>query len=80
MVLETKAIMHERNDNVAKDFWIRTLPPLYFRYGVRFFQRVEGTDDQEKIYDGFVLYGVADDMYVQQVFASQLELGDTQYR
>ena len=55
--------------------------PVYLsRYGIRFFQRVERGEDGEKVYDGFVVYSVEDDMYVQQVLASELELGANQFR
>lgn len=53
---------------------------LHYKYGVRFFQRVESEGDQEKIFDAFVAYSALDDMFVRQVFAPELELGASQYR
>ena len=53
---------------------------LHYKYGVRFFQRVDNEVDQEKIFDAFVAYSATDDMFVRQVLAPELELGSSQYR
>jgi len=53
---------------------------LHYKYGVRFFQRVEGEEDCDKVFDAFVSYSSLDDMFVRQVLAPELELGQSQYR
>ena len=54
---------------------------LHYKYGVRFFQRVESEEgDSDKIFDVFVAYSSMDDMFVSQVLAPELELGSSHYR
>ena len=48
---------------------------LYSRYGIRFFQRIDAVADAEKIFDAFLAYSVADDVFVRQVLAPELEHG-----
>merc|ERR1712012_1087990 len=54
---------------------------LHYKYGVRFFQRVESEEgDSDKIFDVFVVYSAMDEMFVGQVLAPELELGSSHYR
>merc|ERR1712037_548218 len=53
---------------------------LHYKYGVRFFQRVDGEEDCDKVFDAFVSFSSLDDMFVRQVLAPELELGQSQYR
>ena len=53
---------------------------LHYKYGVRFFQRVDGEEDCDKVFDAFVCYSNLDDLFVRQVLAPELELGQSQYR
>ena len=54
---------------------------LHYKYGVRFFQRVDSDEtDNDKIFDVFVVYSGMDDMFVGQVLAPELELGSSHYR
>ena len=48
---------------------------LYSRYGIRFFQRIDAVADAEKIFDAFLTYSAADDVFVRQVLAPELEHG-----
>ena len=40
---------------------------LHYKYGLRFFQRVDGEAEQEKIFDVFVVHSGADEMFASQV-------------
>ena len=54
---------------------------LHYKYGVRFFQRVDSDEtDSDKIFDVFVVHSAMDDMFVGQVLAPELELGASHYR
>ena len=53
---------------------------LHYKYGMRFFQKVEREEDCDKVFDAFVAYSSLDDMFVRQVLAPELELGQSQYR
>ena len=54
---------------------------LHYKYGVRFFQRVDSDEvDSDKIFDVFVVYSAMDEMFVGQVLAPELELGSSHYR
>lgn len=53
---------------------------LHYKYGIRFFQRVDTESDNEKIFDAFVTYSAGDDMFVRQVLAPELEHGSSQYK
>ena len=47
---------------------------LHYKYGVRFFQRVEGEEDCDKVFDAFVSYSSLDDMFVRQVLAPRARI------
>jgi Leucine rich repeat/TIR domain len=59
---------------------------LSLNYGVRFFKRVDnntgssGGDDEEKLYDAFVIYSKGDEMFVRDVLAAELELSGSRHR
>ena len=54
---------------------------LHYKYGVRFFQRVESEEAEgDKIFDVFCVYSALDEMFVCQVLAPELELGSSHYR
>ena len=54
---------------------------LHYKYGVRFFQRVENDEmDGDKIFDVFVVYSLMDDRFVGELVAPELELGSSQYK
>ena len=53
---------------------------LHSRYGVRFFQRIDDVETQDKIFDAFLTYSAKDDAFVRQVLAPELELSSHQYK
>ena len=53
---------------------------LHSRYGVRFFQRIDDSVSEDKIFDAFLTYSAKDDAYVRQVLAPELELSSQQYK
>ena len=53
---------------------------LHYKYGVRFFERVDTESDNEKLFDAFLTYSSCDDMFVRQVLAPELEHGSSQYK
>ena len=48
---------------------------FYTKYGVRFFQRIDSVADAEKVFDAFVAYSGADDVFVRQILSPELEHG-----
>ena len=48
---------------------------FYTKYGIRFFQRIDTVADAEKVFDAFVAYSGADEVFVRQVLAPELEHG-----